>query len=145
MITIKKESIFNNRKPDMYLINPVNIIGVMGKGLALLFKNKYPTYFRDYKNKCDSRLLEMGKVSIYEKDKIISFPTKKMWWDKSYIEDIEEGLKDLLIQCDRLNIKSIGMPQIGCGLGGLNFENEVLPLIKSRFNNSNIDIDIFIV
>lgn len=134
---IKNKNIFN--VDAKYLVNPVNCIGVMGKGLALEFKKKYPKMFNTYKLHCNNREINPGHITfIPEGDHVIVlFPTKRHWRDKSKIEDIDNGLKDLTRQIDIIlptdNNFSIAIPRIGCGLGGLKWEYQVKPLINKRF------------
>lgn len=138
MIKRTNLSVFEGHSRNAFIVNPVNIVGVMGKGLALQFKKKFPKYFRTYKLLCDNRRLEMGSVHIDTSDKIISFPTKDHWSNKSEIINIENALKDLKNKAETLGIERIFMPQIGSGLGGLDFDRQVLPLIIKEFKTSDI-------
>ena len=131
-------SIFKGEEIGAFLVNPVNISGVMGKGLALEFKKRHKSYFDEYKTLCDAKKMKMGSVHIDTKRKIISFPTKTHWRNKSKTEDIRKALKDLNSKATKLKIKSIYMPMIGSGLGGLNFKKDVLPLIKYEFDESPV-------
>ena len=126
----------SDNKHDYYFINPVNTVGVMGKGLAKEFKKMYPSHFDVYKKACNDSEIAIGKVLIDNKNKIIAFPTKKHWKGKSKLEFIRQGLRDMFKQAEEENIKSIFMPRIGSGLGGLDFENDVLPLIRQEASNS---------
>ncbi len=122
------------------IVNTVNCVGVMGKGLALQYKKAFPANFKEYKSACDSKLVTPGKMfvtrydDILESKFIINFPTKKHWKGASKIEYIDDGLDDLIQQIKELNITSIAIPPLGAGLGGLDWE-----LVKSRivkaFNN----------
>ena len=118
---IENGDIFNSSCE--YLVNPVNTVGVMGKGLALSFKNKFPNNFKKYKKYCNSGDFVVGKLLITSENnkKIINFPTKIHWKDNSRIGFIIDGLKKLKIAIEKHNIKSIAMPKIGCGLGGLDW------------------------
>ena len=142
---IEKGNIFNSSCE--YLVNPVNCVGVMGKGLALEFKNKYPLNFEVYKKACDSASFNIGNLLIVPVDNkfIVNFPTKKHWRNKSDLEFIKIGLEELKVAIKEFNIKSIALPKLGCGLGGLDW-NEVFDLIKD-FHNSiedNVLVQIFI-
>ena len=134
---IEKGNIFNSSCE--FLVNPVNCVGVMGKGLALEFKNKYPLNFEIYKKACDNASFNIGNLLIvYENNKfIVNFPTKKHWRNKSDLEFIKIGLEELKVAIKDFNIKSIALPKLGCGLGGLDW-NEVFDLIKD-FHNSIVD------
>ncbi len=122
------------------LVNAVNCVGVMGKGIALQFRQAFSKdYFNDYQRACKNKELEIGKVHVYNRNSlenprfVINFPTKKHWQGKSKIADIESGLKDLIRVIKELKIESIAMPPLGCGNGGLNW-NDVKPLIEKVFS-----------
>ena len=134
---IEKGNIFNSSCE--FLVNPVNCVGVMGKGLALEFKNKYPLNFQKYKAFCDNASFHIGNLLIVPVDNkfIVNFPTKKHWKNKSDLEFIKIGLEELKVAIKDFNIKSIAIPKLGCGLGGLDW-NEVFDLIKD-FHNSIVD------
>lgn len=142
---IEKGNIFNSSCE--FLVNPVNCVGVMGKGLALEFKNKYPLNFEIYKKACDNASFNIGNLLIVPVDNkfIVNFPTKKHWRNKSDLEFIKIGLEELKVAIKDFNIKSIALPKLGCGLGGLDW-NKVFDLIKD-FHNSiedNVLVQVFI-
>ena len=116
------------------VVNTVNSVGVMGKGIALQFKKAYPENFEAYKKASDAGLVAPGKMFVFEQRAlanpryIINSPTKRHWRGKSKIEDIESGLDALVEEVQRLGIKSIAIPPLGCGHGGLQWK-DVLPLI----------------
>lgn len=118
------------------LVNTVNTVGVMGKGIALQFKKKFPENFKAYARACKSGEVEIGKMFTFPLDQltnpryIINFPTKQHWREKSRLEYVREGLDDLLREIERLGISSIAIPPLGCGNGGLDWETEVRPLIE---------------
>ncbi|MEP0841303.1 MAG: macro domain-containing protein [Phycisphaerae bacterium] len=120
------------------LVNTVNTVGVMGKGIALQFKQAYPENFRAYAKACRNQEVEPGRMFIVEVGGvsnpryIINFPTKRHWRSPSRIEDIERGLAALAADVKRLRIRSIALPPLGCGHGGLDW-NEVYPLIIKAF------------
>lgn len=131
------------------IVNTVNCVGVMGKGIALQFKNKWPDNYKKYKAACDSKLVKTGHMFIYDSgglvkpNYIINFPTKDHWRGNSKIEFIETGLQDLVSQIERLNIKSIAVPPLGCGNGGLNW-HEVKPLIEKAFSKlSEVNVRLY--
>jgi O-acetyl-ADP-ribose deacetylase (regulator of RNase III) len=120
------------------LVNSVNTVGVMGKGIALQFKKQFPEVFRIYARACKKDEVEIGKmftvpVGTLNPKYIINFPTKKHWRENSRIEYIEEGLKDLVAEIERLDIASIAIPPLGCGVGGLDW-SEVRPLIEEALS-----------
>ncbi len=106
------------------LVNTVNTVGVMGKGIALQFKENFDLNYRLYKQACDKGKVIVGKMfvtstnSIYNPKWIINFPTKKNWIHKSRYSFIEQGLDDLKKVLDDLNINSIAIPPLGSGQGG---------------------------
>ena len=131
------------------LVNTVNSVGVMGKGIALHFKQAYPENFRQYERACRAKEVQPGQMftvptgSLLNPKYIINFPTKRHWKNKSQIEDIKSGLLALVAEVKRLGITSIAIPPLGCGNGGLDWQ-EVKPLIESAFIHlPHIDIVIF--
>ncbi|SMG47815.1 type II toxin-antitoxin system antitoxin DNA ADP-ribosyl glycohydrolase DarG [Dethiosulfovibrio salsuginis] len=122
------------------LVNTVNCVGVMGRGIALQFKKAYPDNFKIYKKACDEKRVEPGKMTVYETGLltnpklIINFPTKRHWRNSSTINDIEIGLKALIELVKNQGIKSIAIPPLGCGLGGLEW-SDVKPRILAAFQD----------
>ncbi|MGB3683118.1 MAG: macro domain-containing protein [Rubrobacteraceae bacterium] len=121
------------------LVNTVNTVGVMGKGIALQFKKKFPGNFKAYERACKNEEVRVGKMftisldSLTNPQYIVNFPTKQHWKEKSRIEYVRDGLEDLLHEIERLDIHSIALPPLGCGNGGLDWESEVRPLIEATF------------
>ena len=131
------------------IVNTVNCVGVMGRGIALQFKKQYPDNYKAYEVACARGEVIPGEMFVYELTSlvnpqyIINFPTKRHWREASRIADIEAGLKDLVCVINKLNIKSIAVPPLGCGLGGLEW-CEVKPLIESALAQlDNVNIIIF--
>ena len=130
------------------LVNTVNCVGVMGKGIALQFKQAFPENFKEYKKACNFKEVQPGKMFITSTGElfpkyIINFPTKRHGQGKSRIEDIESGLKALIALVEQSNIKSISIPPLGCGNGGLNWL-DVKPKIASAFIElPNVQVLIF--
>ncbi len=127
-------------EPTEAIVNTVNCVGVMGKGVALEFKRRWPENFRAYKRLCDAGDLSPGKMFVFENGALlgeashrylINFPTKLHWRAHSKIKFIEEGLDDFVRQVERLGIKSVAMPPLGCGNGGLDWA-DVRPLIERK-------------
>jgi len=120
------------------LVNTINNVGVMGKGIALQFKQAYPENFRQYEKACRAGEVQPGQMltvptgSLFNPRYIINFPTKRHWKSNSKIEDIKSGLVALVAEVKKLGITSIAIPPLGCGNGGLNWL-EVKPLIESAF------------
>ncbi|HHX8289294.1 TPA: type II toxin-antitoxin system antitoxin DNA ADP-ribosyl glycohydrolase DarG [Vibrio diabolicus] len=109
------------------IVNTVNCVGVMGRGIALQFKKAWPENFKVYAAACKSKDVQPGKMFIFETGQlanprfIINFPTKRHWRGASRIEDIESGLAALVEDIKRLGIESIAIPPLGAGLGGLDW------------------------
>lgn len=122
------------------LVNAVNTVGVMGKGIALQFKETFPENFKAYKKACDEKLLETGHnlivpVSGENSVKwIINFPTKQHWRNPSKMEYITTGLDDLVKVMEEYNIQSVALPALGCGLGGLDWE-QVKSVIEEKLGH----------
>lgn len=107
------------------VVNAVNTEGVMGKGIALQFRNAYPDNYEAYRLACEGNDVTPGRMFVFPRQSltnpryIINFPTKRHWKAKSRMEDIESGLTALVSDVRRLGIRSIAVPALGCGLGGL--------------------------
>jgi len=120
------------------IVNTVNCVGFMGKGIAAQFKRAYPENFRVYESACKREEVQPGRMLVYDVPGtanprlIINFPTKRHWRAASRIEDIKSGLAALLDEVHRRGIGSIAVPPLGCGLGGLNW-SDVRPLIEAAF------------
>ncbi len=130
------------------LVNTVNLVGVMGKGIALQFKQKYPTNFKLYKKACENNEIAIGKLfvteeqSMFDSKIIINFPTKTDWKKPSEYIYIEKGLIDLVSVISRCNISSIAIPPLGAGNGGLDWDR-VKSMIESYLKDLPIDIYVY--
>ncbi len=120
------------------IVNTVNCVGVMGKGIALQFRMKYPENYHFYKKVCEQGKMIVGKVLPFATNSpgapqyIFNFPTKRHWKTKSKLEDISKGLSSLIAEIRQLKIKSIAIPALGSGLGGLDWR-QVKPIIMQAF------------
>lgn len=119
------------------LVNTVNCVGVLGKGVALQFKKAFPQLEKPYQEACKSGDLAIGKVQVvmtglFMPRYVINFPTKGHWKANSRLGDIEAGLASLVEEVRKLGIRSIALPPLGCGNGGLRW-GEVEPLIRKAF------------
>lgn len=143
MIEYIEGNIFES--PAQVIVNTVNTVGVMGKGLALSFKQRYPDMFNRYKIACEKHQLTIGKLMLfYEEDHwLLMFPTKENWRNPSKIEYIEKGLMKFVSTYADKNITSIAFPRLGCGNGELDW-NEVKPLMERYLKKLPIDIYIYI-
>lgn len=130
------------------IVNTVNCVGVMGKGIALQFKMKYPDNYQFYKRTCNEGRMLVGEVLVFECSStinpkyIINFPTKRHWKANSNIEDISKGLASLISEVKNRQIKSLAIPALGSGLGGLDWQR-VKPLIIEAFS-SLPDVDVWL-
>lgn len=117
------------------LVNTVNTVGVMGKGIALQFRRAFPANYKAYQKACARGEVTLGRIHVFDTDQLMSrryilnFPTKKHWRSKSRLPDIEAGLDDLIRVVNELEIESIAIPALGCGNGGLDWA-VVKPLIE---------------
>jgi O-acetyl-ADP-ribose deacetylase (regulator of RNase III) len=137
MIEIAKGNLLE--APVEALVNTVNTEGIMGKGIALQFKQAFPKMFRDYEKASKAGEVRLGKVHVYDLGGltggprwIINFPTKGHWRERSRLADIEAGLRDLVATVRSLGIRSIAVPPLGCGNGGLEWA-DVRPRIEAAF------------
>ncbi|MET9412000.1 macro domain-containing protein [Streptomyces sp. NPDC002935] len=117
------------------LVNTVNTVGVMGKGIALQFKRAFPTNYADYKEACEHGEVTVGRMHVHELPQlggprfVVNFPTKRHWRSPSRLEDVTAGLTALRDEIVERGIKSIAVPPLGCGNGGLNWA-DVKPMIN---------------
>jgi len=118
------------------VVNTVNCVGIMGRGIALQFKNTFPDNFKAYAAACKRKEVQPGRMFIYETGRltnplyIVNFPTKRHWKGKSRMEDIDAGLAALAEEIRARNIRSIAIPPLGSGLGGLDW-SKVRPRIEA--------------
>lgn len=131
------------------IVNTVNCVGIMGKGIALQFKNKWPNNYRAYVSACKSNEMHIGRMFVFDSgglvkpNYIINFPTKDHWRGRSRIEYVQDGLVDLILNIKRLGIRSIAIPPLGCGNGGLNW-SEVQTLIEAAFSElPDVEVRLF--
>ena len=139
MIELTKGNLL--KAPAEALVNTVNTAGVMGKGIALQFKQAYPAMFREYERACKAGEVKLGHVSVFDLGAlaggprwIINFPTKAHWRATSKLSDIEHGLVDLAHTIKDLKIRSIAVPPLGCGNGGL-YWGDVRPCIVNALSD----------
>ncbi|MCL6091927.1 MAG: macro domain-containing protein, partial [Actinobacteria bacterium] len=122
------------------LVNTVNTVGVMGKGVALQFKQAFPFNFKVYRAACKRGEVRVGKMFVFDAGQItkpryiINFPTKTHWKARSRLADVESGLRDLRRVVKELNVTSIAVPPLGCGNGGLDWR-DVRPLITDALGD----------
>lgn len=132
------------------LVNPVNTVGVMGAGLAKEFKKRYPWMFHEYAAVCARHELPAGGVLVckpqpyaWDQRLVICLASKAHFAERSRINYVDSGLRALIMELARLGIRSVAVPALGCGLGGLDWA-DVLPLIEKRFGGGcGIDAHVY--
>ncbi|MFT5368531.1 MAG: O-acetyl-ADP-ribose deacetylase (regulator of RNase III) [Candidatus Latescibacterota bacterium] len=144
MITYIIGNLFES--PARVLVNTVNTVGVMGKGIAKDFKLIYPEMFKLYQEFCENGQLAIGKIWLYKTSQkwVLNFPTKTTWRKRSKIEHIESGLQAFVRGYAQRGITSIAFPQLGCGNGELDWENQVRPLMEKYLGELPIDVFIYL-
>lgn len=142
MISFVEGNLFES--PAQVLVNTVNTVGTMGKGIAKEFKRIYPEMFIRYQELCESGNLKIGDLFLYKTENkwILNFPTKEHWKNPSRIEYLHAGLKKFTKQYSRLGIHSIAFPPLGAGNGQLDFNSIVRPIMLKHL--ANLPIQIFI-
>lgn len=121
------------------IVNPVNCVGTMGKGLAAQFKARFPENYEAYLEACARGEIVPGKVFVCRLNKksnpkfVINFPTKRHWRDGSLLSYVSSGLSDLVAKLAFYEIRSVAIPALGCGLGGLDWK-DVRPLIERELD-----------
>ncbi len=147
MIKIEQDNIFNSKAQA--IVNTVNTHGVMGKGLALQFKKRFPENFKAYEKACKNEEVQLGKMFVHYQNSldnpqyIINFPTKGHWKSKSKLSDIVNGLEDLLSIIKEKNIQSIAIPPLGAGLGGLAWADVKECIEKAFADMPKIDVILY--
>lgn len=130
------------------LVNTVNCVGIMGRGIALQFKQAFPENFKAYKAACTREEVQPGRMFVFETGflanpkYIINFPTKRHWRGKSRIEDIDAGLRALVDEIHKRGVRSIAVPPLGSGLGGLDWA-EVRPRIEAALGSLHLQAVVF--
>ena len=127
------------------LVNTVNCVGVMGKGVALEFKKRFPAMFEDYAARCQRKQVHLGAPYLYRDPSgrlIVNFPTKDHWRSPARLSDIDRGLDYFAQHFAEWGIDSVAMPPLGCGNGGLEW-SEVGPLIYRKLHDLPIDVEVY--
>jgi O-acetyl-ADP-ribose deacetylase (regulator of RNase III) len=131
------------------LVNTVNCVGIMGRGIALQFKNAYPENFKAYEAACKRQEVQPGRMFVFETHQltnpkyIINFPTKRHWRGKSRMEDIEAGLEALTDEIRKRRIRSIALPPLGSGLGGLDWRQVRLRIEAALRDLDDVQVTVF--
>ena len=139
MLIYVRTSLFDS--PAQTLVNTVNTVGVMGKGVALEFKKRYPRMYENYRELCSKGALKVGMLHLYrDEDRwILNFPTKTTWKKPSELTYIEEGLKTFVAQYKKMEISSVAFPPLGCGNGNLDWD-VVRPIMEQYLSNLEIPV-----
>ena len=142
-IQYEKGDIFESKA--QVIVNTVNCQGVMGKGLALAFKQRYPDMFTTYQKECKTGKLRIGRPTLYRKSYpwILNFPTKDTWKANSKMEYLEQGLEYFVTHCKEVGITSIAFPKLGAQNGKLSWD-DVGPLMVKYLSQLDIDVYIYI-
>ena len=140
MITYVEISLFES--PAQTLVNTVNTIGVMGKGIAATFKKIYPDMYKEYRRLCQTGQFDIGMLYIYRTPNkiIVNFPTKKNWRYPSKVEYIKAGLEKFVARYHEYGISSVSFPQLGCGHGELDWESQVHPIMEHYLKDLPIPV-----
>jgi O-acetyl-ADP-ribose deacetylase (regulator of RNase III) len=139
MLIYHRTSIFES--PAQTVVNTVNCVGVMGKGIAADFRKRYPDMYDEYRNICARKLLEPGKLWLWKAPDrwVLNFPTKRHWRNPSRLEWIEAGLQKFVAEYDRRGITEISFPRLGCGNGGLDWD-VVRPMMDAHLSELPITV-----
>jgi O-acetyl-ADP-ribose deacetylase (regulator of RNase III) len=130
--------------PAHTLVNPVNTVGVMGAGLARVFRDRYPEMFREYQARCRDGSLRIGTLMLWQgPDRwVLNLPTKTSWKLPSTLAHIEAGLRRFRADYQALQIESVAFPALGCGCGSLGW-SDVHPLLARHLGDLSIPIDVY--
>ena len=150
-ISFVNDNIFHSSMQTIVIT--VNCVGVMGKGIALYVKQHVPEAYEEYRELCNLGKMKIGKLAIFEKEvpilktddgykKLLFFPTKMHWRNKSDLFEIRKGLEYFVGHYEDMGVKSIAFPALGCGNGGLSW-NGVRPLMLEYLDNLDIPIEIY--
>jgi O-acetyl-ADP-ribose deacetylase (regulator of RNase III)/uncharacterized protein YwgA len=133
------------RSQAQAIVNTVNCVGIMGKGVALAFRRKYPEMYRDYMARCDKDEVQVGKPYSYKVDDriVVNFPTKRHWRSVSRLSDIEAGLRYLRAHLNEWGITSIALPPLGCGNGQLDWA-VVGPTLHNYLGTFGIPVELYV-
>jgi O-acetyl-ADP-ribose deacetylase (regulator of RNase III)/uncharacterized protein YwgA len=126
-------------------VNTVNCVGIMGKGVALEFRKRFPAMFDDYLARCERGEVRLGRPYLYKDAsgvRIVNFPTKSHWRSASRLADIEHGLDYFVAHAAEWEIRSVAFPPLGCGNGGLEW-SEVGPLLYSKLRDVDFDVEVY--
>ena len=133
------------QSPAQVLVNTVNTVGVMGKGVALQFKRHFPEMYTKYRELCEKGDFNVGSLWLYKTPNkwVLNFPTKRHWRQPSRIEYVESGIKKFVETYSSMGIHSIAFPPLGCGNGQLDFRSQVQPLMEKYLQPLPIEVFVY--
>lgn len=133
------------QSPAQVLVNTVNTVGVMGKGVALQFKRHFPDMYEKYRELCEKGEFNVGSLWLYKSPNkwVLNFPTKGHWRQPSRIEYVESGLRKFVETYSSMGIHSIAFPPLGCGNGQLDFSSQVQPLMEKYLQPLPIEVFVY--
>ena len=133
------------QSPAQVLVNTVNTVGVMGKGVALQFKRHFPEMYAKYRELCEKGDFDVGSLWLYKTPNkwVLNFPTKRHWRQPSRIEYVESGIKKFVETYSSMGIHSIAFPPLGCGNGQLDFRSQVQPLMEKYLQPLPIEVFVY--
>jgi O-acetyl-ADP-ribose deacetylase (regulator of RNase III) len=142
-VTVRPGDLF--RSDAQTLVNTVNTVGVMGKGIALEFKKRFPEMYVEYVQRCQANQVRAGEPYLYRRltpPWIINFPTKEHWRSVARLSDIVLGLEYLEAHCKEWEVTSLAVPALGCGLGQLEWR-VVGPILYRHLSTLEIPVELF--
>jgi uncharacterized protein YwgA/O-acetyl-ADP-ribose deacetylase (regulator of RNase III) len=142
-ITVRTGNLLESKAQT--LVNTVNTVGVMGKGVALQFREAFPDMFKDYVRRCEAHMVRLGEPYLYKRlvpPWILNFPTKDHWRSVTKLADVERGLEYLKRHYRKWEIMSLAVPPLGCGLGGLEWR-VVGPVLYRHLSELDIPVELY--
>lgn len=143
MIKVLVGNLFNSQAQT--LVNAVNCVGVMEKGIALQFKIRFPEMYRDYVRRCEQQLVKLGEPYLFTQlfpPWVLNFPTKDHWRSRSKLDSIQQGMDYMLQSYQTWGITSLAVPALGCGEGHLEW-NQVGLILYGYLKQMNIPIELY--
>ena len=143
MVEVRDGDLFDSKAQT--LVNAVNCVGVMGKGIALEFKRRFPEMFADYRARCRQGELQLGRPCLFKSQSlpwILNFPTKGHWRSASRLADISAGLDSLEERYRQWGVESLAVPALGCGYGQLGWR-VVGPLLYQRLSRLDLPVELY--
>lgn len=143
MINVGVGNLFDSKAQT--LVNAVNCVGVMGAGIALEFKRRFPSMFEDYRARCRRGEVRLGKPYLFRPARppwVLNFPTKGHWRDASQLADVVAGLEAVEARYKDWGLESLAVPALGCGMGQLEWR-DVGPLLYRYLSRLGISVELF--